>query len=141
VIGERFYRIIEHTADIRIEVEAPDVPGIFTRSALAMLDLMFGFESVGRKETRTITTTGDGVEELLIAWLNEVLYVYSVEGIVFSRFSHVEMTDKSFSAVGSGERLDCTKLSGGLEIKAATYHGLSIRPADGGWKATIIFDV
>ena len=45
---EPFYRIIEHTADIGIEVDAPDREGIFTRAARAMSELMCGLQPVGR---------------------------------------------------------------------------------------------
>ena len=45
--SDPFYKTIEHTADIGIEVEAPDGEGVFARCALAMFDMMFGIESIG----------------------------------------------------------------------------------------------
>jgi SHS2 domain-containing protein len=141
-MGSRsFYKIIDHTADIGIEVWAPDREGVFTRSAMAMFDMMLGLDSVTASETREIQVAGEGLEELLVAWLNELLYVYSVEKMVFSGFSEVDLGENTFSALVAGERFDPLKHSADLEIKAATYHDLSVRCDKGRWKARIIFDV
>ena len=139
--SESFYRTIEHTADIGIEVVAPDLGGIFTRSGLAVFDLMFGLQSVERTIKKPIRVTGENTEELLVAWLNELLYVYAVERIVFSDFSDVRFEKYAFSAVGLGERFDPGKHSAAMEIKAATYHRMSVVHECGRWKGTIIFDV
>ena len=138
---ESFYRVIEHTADIGIEVEAADPGGVFTRSGLAMFDLMFGLQSVGRTLRKPIRVTGENTEELLVAWLNELLYVYAVEQMVFSDFLDVRLEKCAFSATGLGEKFDPGKHSAAMEIKAATYHGMSVAHVEGRWTATIIFDV
>jgi len=135
------YRTIEHTADIGIEVEAPDQAGIFTRSALAMFDLMFGLGTIGRKEKRLVVAHGDSLEEMLVAWLNEVLYACAADKMVFSKFTDAELSGDSFSAWGWGERIDPVVHIQDMEIKAATYHGLGFRATEGGWTARIIFDV
>jgi SHS2 domain-containing protein len=141
VTSDSFYKTIEHTADIGIEVEAPDRAGVFARCAMAMFDMMFGLESIGASETRRISVSGEDVGELLVAWLNELLYVYSVEGVMFSSFSDMELGSKSFSALGLGEVYDRRKHSADFEIKAATYHGLSVRRAGRKWRARVIFDI
>ena len=141
VSSDSFYKTFEHTADIGIEVEAPDTDGVFVRCALAMFDMMFGLESIGRNQTRRISVSGENRNELLVAWLNELLYVYSVEGMMFSDFSDVALGATTLSAVGSGEVYDQSKHHAGLEIKAATYHGLSIRQTAGKWQARVIFDI
>jgi SHS2 domain-containing protein len=136
-----FYRIIEHTADVGIEVEAPSIEGVFALSGRAMFDLMFGLESVGKQVTRDLSVTGEGADELMVAWLNELLYCYAVEGIIFSDFTDLKLDDRSFSAMGCGERFDPCKHQGGMEIKAATYHNLSIVKKGERWRARVIFDV
>jgi SHS2 domain-containing protein len=136
-----FYKIIDHTADIGIEVEAPDQAGIFTKSALAMFDLMFGLERICRKERRLVKAEGDSPVELLVAWLNEVLYVYAADKLMFSEFTDAELSGNSFSAWGWGERITPQVHVAEMEIKAATYHGLGFQRAAGGWTARIIFDV
>jgi SHS2 domain-containing protein len=136
-----FYRTIEHTADIGIEVRAPTCSGVFVRSALALFDLMVGVDSIGRGLKRPIRVEGDNLEELLVAWLNDLLYIYAVDGLVFSGFADISLTDRSFSATGLGEAFRPERHIVASEIKAATYHGISVMPEGSGWKARVIFDV
>ncbi len=139
--AKSFYRVIEHTADVGIEVEASDETGIFINCALAMFDLMYGIANIRTKQERKIRVEAESLQELLIAWLNELLYVYSVERLVFSEFRDAELSPGSFSAVAVGECLDLSRHHGDFEIKAATYHNLTFSKQDGSWRATVIFDV
>jgi SHS2 domain-containing protein len=136
-----FYRVFDHTADVGIEVDAGDRAGVFTRSALAMFDLMFGLETIGRTCERKIEARADTLSELLVAWLNEVLYVHAAERLVFSEFVDARLADGVFSARGLGEKLDPATHAGSTEIKAATYHNLRFEQAGDKWTARIIFDV
>ena len=136
-----FYRIIEHTADIGIEVLAPTCSDIFVQSALALFDLMLGIDSIGKGLERPIKVEGDNVEELLVAWLNDLLYIYAVDGVIFSGFTDVRLEDGSFSATGLGETFAPERHCVASEIKAATYHGIFVAPEGDGWKARVIFDV
>jgi SHS2 domain-containing protein len=136
-----FYRTIEHTADIGIEVLAPTCSDIFVRSALALFDMMFGSDSIGKGLEKPIRVEGDNVEELLVAWLNDLLYIYAVDGVIFSGFTDVRLEEGSFSATGLGETFRPERHGVASEIKAATYHGISVAPEGDGWKARVIFDV
>ncbi|MFZ1947133.1 MAG: archease [bacterium] len=136
-----FYRVFDHTADVGIEVDAGDRESVFTRSALAMFDLMFGLETVGRTRERTIEARADSPSELLVAWLNEVLYVHATERLAFSEFVEARLADGVFSARGLGERIDPARHAGSMEIKAATYHNLRLEQVGDRWTARIIFDV
>jgi SHS2 domain-containing protein len=136
-----FYTIFEHTADVGIEVRAETLERLFTNSALAMSDIMFEKCPSGTTETRLVLVLGTNPEELLIAWLNELLYIYNVERLVFSEFSDVELTESTFMTRAHGERFDPDRHRVEMEIKAATYHGLSIERAGDEFAARIIFDV
>lgn len=141
MFGTGFYKLIEHTADLGIEVTADDLKGIFVNSALALFDLMVGLEKIGGTAPKQFTVSGADHVELLVAWLNELLYVYSVEKLVFSRFEHVQLNPNRIEAVGWGELLDPQRHELNIEIKAATYHGLALSKQNGIWKARIIFDI
>ncbi|MGQ9604160.1 MAG: archease [bacterium] len=137
----RFYELIEHTADLGIEVTADNLKGIFVNSALALFDLMVGIENIQKVVKRELGVSGRDQTELLVAWLNELLYVYSVEKLVFAGFEDVELRPDSIEVIAYGELFDPEKHEVHIEVKAATYHGLSLSKVDGLWKARIIFDI
>jgi SHS2 domain-containing protein len=138
---DRFYAIVDHTADIGIQLEADNPAGIFSNAARAMFDLMFGLDAIGGSERRLIEVTGDSPGELLVAWLNEVLYVHAADKLVFRDFVDARLSEGRFSAWGLGEEYDPTRHRCEMEIKAATYHQLVFEKAGGGWTGRIIFDV
>jgi SHS2 domain-containing protein len=136
-----FYKVIDHTADVGIEVEAASPEDAFVGCGLAMFDLMVGLESVGGDVTVPVRVEGDGPAELLVAWLNELLYFYAVKRVVFSGFAEVELGEQSFRAVGCGELFNPSKHRGEMEIKAATYHNASLAHVGDRWIARVIFDI
>jgi len=136
-----FYTIVDHTADVGIELEAAGKPEVFAAAALAMFDLMYGLEAISEKETWRIEVKAESDEELLVAWLNEILYIHAVEKLLFAGFTEATLSEGAFSALGHGERFDPIRHKGDMEIKAATYHRLLLEKQKAGWKARIIFDV
>ncbi len=80
-------------------------------------------------------------DALLVAWLNELLYRIETDGIVFSSFSVEGLTHRYVSARVQGEPLDRQRHEPRLDVKAATYHGLSVRRLEDRWEATVVLDV
>jgi SHS2 domain-containing protein len=136
------YELLEHTADIGIRVAAQDLPGLFRAAALAMFDITAErktqIEESAKKEI-TIRLKTEDLEELLISWLNELLSLSSVKGLIFSEFRFAKLEKCSLEAVAAGE--DISNYQVNAEIKAATYHQLRIEETKSGWQAEIIFDV
>jgi len=136
-----FYTVVDHTADLGIELEGADKAEVFTSAALAMFDVMYGLETISEGEVRTIEVKAESDDELLVAWLNELLYIHAVESLLFARFTDAAFSEGKFRAVGHGERFNPERHNGAFEIKAATYHRLLLERQGGRWKARVIFDV
>jgi SHS2 domain-containing protein len=139
-VAEKFYRILEHTADIRIRVEAKDLETLFTQTARAMFDIIAEKKAAsgGKKVELAVSQKARDLEELLVNWLNELLSVSAVKGWVFSNFKIKSLKENSLEALAWGQRVSGYKIN--KEIKAATYHGLQIVKTGDGWKAEVIFD-
>lgn len=143
------YRLLDHTADLRIEVFGEGKEGLFVSAGEALADLLVGVDRLGNGEAarHDVSASGETLEELLVDWLRELLYAFSVKGVVLFRFEIVELTESSIKAVCIGEEFDIGRHGIKTDIKAVTYHGLEIEidEADGGnggkYRAAIVFDV
>ncbi|MFW6200828.1 MAG: archease, partial [Gemmatimonadota bacterium] len=84
---------LEHTADVAIEVEAPDAPELFRRSALAMVYLLLERVPDDGTESRRVKVSSPDVPGLLREWLRELLYWHETEGFALAscRFERLEV--------------------------------------------------
>ena len=135
------YEIIEHTADIGIRVKAKDLGGLFKNSGLAIFQISAEKLFVKNKEQHKIIVAqkATGVEELLINWLNELLSLSAVEGLIFEGIQVNKIDENTIEAVALGSDIKNYKVN--TEIKAATYHALKVEKTIAGWQAEVIFDV
>lgn len=68
------YQLIEHAADVGIEVHATTLKGLYIQAALAIRKVVFDQTRSAVVEYKSIHVHGEGREELFINWLNEILY-------------------------------------------------------------------
>jgi SHS2 domain-containing protein len=131
------YILIDHTADIGIKVSSPTIESLYKEAARALVDLM-GAGTVESNEEIMITAEGLDREDLLVRWLQEVLFLVEVKGYRLKDISIQRLTDTEMQAelrgAYSGEPLES-------EIKAVTYHNLQIREIDNAFEVSIIFDI
>jgi SHS2 domain-containing protein len=128
---------IEHTADISLRVQAEDLIGLFHGAASAMLSLM-SLSTDGESESvRTIEVEGIDREDLLVAWLQELLYLVETYEVGFGKIDITEISDTYLSAIVE----EIPGVVPSKEIKAVTYHGLEIKETERGFEVVIVFDV
>lgn len=135
------FQSIEHTADVGIEVRAATLADLFETAAEGMFAFLIDSTQVDNRAWRERRIEADDLEGLLVAWLNDLLVLLAAEEFVPKIFVVDEITDRRLRATVHGEPVDRTRHRFRLDVKAATYHLLSVTPSDGGWAARIIFDV
>ena len=135
------FREIEHTADLGIEVSAANLPSLFACAGEAMFGLIADLSSIGAAEELAIAATGDGPEELLHAWLCELLGQFNVSGFVAKSCNVSQVTNDRVDGVIRGEKLDLARHGFRTEIKGVTYHDFKVWHENGQWHARVIFDV
>jgi SHS2 domain-containing protein len=136
------YTEIEHTADVGVELEAPDLDAAFERVAAAMFDMISDLDRVGsdwRRDVRVVGRSGDR-EHLLIRWLAELLFLHESEHVLLSTFHVERIGPDAIEAEVAGERIDRERHALKVEIKAPTYHDLVIEETASGWRVRVIFD-
>lgn len=137
---EKEFEIVNHTADVGIIAYGADIKEAFANAAKAMFSLITELESVEEVVCRDTELTSPDQESLLVAWLNELIYLFDVENIVFSRFDITRLGDTHLTARSYGDKVDASRHKLKLGIKAATYHMLKIDYSDG-IKVQVLFDI
>ncbi|OGP55143.1 MAG: hypothetical protein A2Y65_11090 [Deltaproteobacteria bacterium RBG_13_52_11] len=135
------YDLLDHTGDIGIKVRADNVKGIFQEAARALFDIITDLAKIEVHLDWEIAVEGSGLEELMVAWLTELLYLHEVEEVLFCDFTLWEIDERSVRGVARGEKFDAGRHVIKTAVKAITYHQLEIQEKDGRWYAQIIFDV
>ncbi len=139
--GKRGYRVIDHTADLGIRVFGRGLEELFANAAFALFDQLTDLDKVREESSSALRVEGAGMAELLVRWLNELLYRSESEGWLFKSFSISHLEPNSLDAVARGEKFDPSRHEWKREIKAATYHQLEIQERDGRWEGRVIFDL
>lgn len=127
---------IQHTADWALKVNAPDMPGLFTQSALGMSWLMGLRLKPEAVVERRLKLSAIDLEALLITFLNEILFEMEINAIGFNQFV-LKLDGLTLEAELRGAPIMAMNKS----IKAVTFHNLEILKTDDGYETTIVFDV
>ncbi|NLE95421.1 MAG: archease [Dehalococcoidia bacterium] len=136
----RPFEFVAHTADVAALVRGRDLCDLLRNAAAALYCLALGSASVEAVERRQIEVSSIDDHALLVDWLNELIYLLSVERLVFSWFGFEHVGAGCLVAQCHGGRLPhSAKLQ--KEIKAATYHLASIVRNGDMLAVRIVFDV
>jgi len=137
------YEIFEHTADIGIRAYGKDLNEAFENAAMGMFDIITDLKKVKIVGEYKILLESLDVEQLLIDWLSELLYIHTVQEIMLSSFKvNIKEKEGKWVLMGSasGENYDEKKHPYHIEIKAVTHHILEIKKDDG-YKVQVLFDI
>ncbi|MCS7280751.1 MAG: archease [Desulfobacterota bacterium] len=133
------FSLFDHEADIGIEIYGSSQEEIFKNAAYALFSIMVeGSEQKGYEVTKSIILEKNG--ELLISFLNELLYLWETERIIIGDLE-VELEDNRLRATLFCRRFDPQIHTLKKEIKAATYHNFELKRLDEGYIARVILDV
>jgi SHS2 domain-containing protein len=135
------FREIEHTADLGIEVTAGSLAGLFSTAGEALFALIVDPKNLEARELIAVAAGGDGPEELLHAWLRELLAQFNLTGFVGTRCEIQRLTSERVEGIVTGEKLDLKRHRFYTEIKGVTYHDFKVWQEAGAWHARVIFDV
>lgn len=135
------YEIFEHTADLGLRVSANSLDELFRDAASGLFAMVVdNLDEVN--PLQAVQFQIDGVERdyLLFDWLNELLYRFDTEHVLFSQFD-VAVSATGVTATARGEPLDPGRHRLSHEVKAITYHHLKVEQTPRGWQAELIVDI
>lgn len=135
--------VFDHTADLGLRIEAGDLSDLFRTAAKGLLDVVTADRStIEPREVEEVELAADSPEQLLIDWLNELIFRIETRHALYGRFDvEVSPDGRSLSGTIAGEPMDPDRHVLDHEVKAATHHGLFLRPHGDGWLAEVIVDI
>jgi SHS2 domain-containing protein len=131
------YERLEHTADIMVRCRGDTLEECFANAAYALSDQMLDASAVDEMQSYHIDVSGDDLEDRLFAYLSEVLFIMDSESVALGRFE-VRFDGDRVIGDAYGEPYDPAKHHPKTEIKAVTYHMMSIEPSVP--ELTVVFD-
>ncbi len=134
------FEILDHTADVGIIAYGADLKQAFANAAKGLFSLITRLGDVEEVLHRDIELTAADAESLLVDWLNELVYYFDAEGILFKRFDIIELNNSHLKARSYGEKADSAKHELKTGVKGTTYHMLKIEK-NNGYRVQVIFDI
>jgi SHS2 domain-containing protein len=135
------FTFFDHTADLGIRIEAATLNDLFADAGRALMAALIDDPATVRPAApEHITVAGNDAEYLLFDWLRELLLRFETRKMLYCGFQ-VAVNDSGLSATVSGEPLNPARHPLGHEVKAITYHGLSVQKVQDNWVAEVIVDI
>ena len=136
------YEFFNHTADVGLTARGRSLPGLFDAAGRGLMALLVDPATAHPGGIRErIRAEAPDRETLLVNWLNQILFLFSVQQMVFCRFHIRTLTDTFIEAEGEGELFDPGRHAVLREVKAATFRELDIKESSGIWQTKVVFDV
>lgn len=149
------FEYIDISGDAGIRAFGRNLTELFSNAAIALYSLITDISHVEAKKTIIISVQSHSSANLLVSWLNELIFHFDTYGFIGKELNHIELSVPEqpevnqragkngyrLSATIAGDDFDQDKHEGKLLLKAATYHNLRIEKTGDLWEADIIFDI
>ncbi len=133
----------DHTADVGLRIRGDDLDDLFRTAAEGVIDyIVVNRDAVRVEAMESFSLDADSALDLLVAWLNELIFRSETQHRLYSHF-HVRVAADGLSlrAEIGGESIDHDRHVLDHEVKAVTHHGLSLVREGRGWLAELILDI
>ncbi|MCK4902452.1 MAG: archease [Thermoplasmatales archaeon] len=135
------YELIDHTADVGVKAYGRTLSEAFENAAKAMFDIITDTSEIESVGQYNIELEAPDLEQLLVDWLSELLFLNSAKNLVFGFFKmDLDEKNKKLTAKVFGEKFDLSKHKIGSEIKAVTYHMLEVKKKKP-YHVQVLFDI
>lgn len=124
------FQILEHPSDLGIEVRGSTLEEAFSGAAAGLISIILDLTSVESKIEKEININAEDIEQLVVKWLSEILYLYDGQHFVCSEFNIRQLKRNYLNAIVRGEEFCEKKHHPRLDVKAITYHQLLVKEDD-----------
>jgi SHS2 domain-containing protein len=138
---KRGYSIIDHPSDLGIEARGNSLSEAFEEAARALIAVIVDPSSVQTIESRSVRIAAQDKEQLLVRWLSEILYLYDGNHFAGKVFHIHELTTNEIRADILGEEFSPGRHRTRIDVKAITYHQISVTESSRGATLRVFLDI
>ncbi|MEM4336575.1 MAG: archease [Candidatus Woesearchaeota archaeon] len=124
------YEFLEHTSDIKFRAYGNSIEECFANAAEAMTKIMTDPEKIEGKIIKVIQLSGKDLKQLLLNFLEELLFLLDTENFILNKVTSIKITPKGkeyfLSATFLGDKID-GKYEIETGIKAVTYMDMEVK--------------
>jgi len=133
------YKILEHTADLRMKITGKTPKDLFAEALRGMMSFLKKSPGVSsRRVKRPVNVSAFEITALLVDFLSEALSLSQINKEIYDKVVFKKFSDNSLKA----ELVGLPVKDFDQEIKAVTYHEAEIKKTGKGeWSANLIFDI
>lgn len=133
--------MLEHTADMGLAATGETLGDLFQAAARGLRAILTADRPRPSERWEMVTVTGEDAEELLVNWLNEILYRIEVQGFYPEAFVVDDICGTRLVGRIGGAPLARRRYRFDREIKAVTWHRLRVVHEGGRWRARVYVDL
>ena len=138
------YRILSHTADLRLEVFGKNIGELFINAAIAIGDILLGKSQIAKHKLQdkrcglleSLKLEALNQNALLVDFLNAILAKSEINLAIY-KVGQIKVDGNTLTAKIQGCRVDSFK----EDIKAVTYHGVEIKKQGEVWTTQLVLDI
>jgi len=124
-----------------IAAEGESLAELFRQAAFGLCRIVTVSVDIQPKTELRVEIRAQDREELLINWLNELIFLLESRHFLPATFEFDSLTDQQLNARVRGEAIDPTRHALEREIKAVTYHQIVVEQTAAGWRAQVYVDL
>jgi len=140
-VKHKAYRLMDHTADLGMEVFGRDLPGLYANAANALFDMLVKGPKDGDGLRHDLRIPGTDAADLMVNWLRELLFLFNAEQQIVKDITMTTISPTNLNAVIETIAYNPKDHEILREIKAVTYHRIAVEKQGAEWRASVYFDL
>ncbi|HWO40231.1 MAG TPA: archease [Candidatus Eisenbacteria bacterium] len=134
------YRVTPRQSELAVRVSGKSQPELFANAGFALFDVMTDIEKIEVRDRVPLEVEGADMDELMINWTRELLYLYQGSGYLLREFNIQEAKETSVKAEVCGEKIDPDRHEIKKEISGIAHHQSRMQKTGDRWTAQLIFE-
>jgi SHS2 domain-containing protein len=135
------YELLDHPSDIGILGRGASKEAALVAVSNGLTAVMADPAEFSPRVDREFHISGSDAAAQVINWLNEILFFFDTEGLIFVRFTIDSWADDRLTGRAQGEQVDLSRHVLRTSVKAATFHQFDMRQTPIGWEIRVFIDV